>query len=230
MVLEVPSDGVGAAVKPFGDELSADLDDPLDNSRRDRGRGGLGSSRPWLERRVALGAVAGNEFGDPALGDPVSASDVGLGSALEYDSGDHQTCFGHPQQSSPRPSTVSDVSRHRFLCLERPVSYVLTEHTVVRSKNSCSACLLRAAGSRVLPTCPRNCPRCEACSMNGSIRQRSAGSWELRAYVGVDPATGRRLDRSITVRGNRSDAERELAEMVARVRCVSGCRVALDDE
>ena len=56
--------------------------------------------------------------------------------------------------------------------------------------------------------------------MNGSIRQRSAGSWELRAYVGVDPATGRRLDRSITVRGNRCDAERELADMVARIRCV----------
>ena len=56
--------------------------------------------------------------------------------------------------------------------------------------------------------------------MNGSIRQRSAGSWELRAYVGVNPVTGRRLDRSITVRGNRSDAERELAELVARVRCV----------
>ena len=31
--------------------------------------------------------------------------------------------------------------------------------------------------------------------MNGSIRQRSAGSWELRAYVGVDPATGRSEDR-----------------------------------
>ena len=56
--------------------------------------------------------------------------------------------------------------------------------------------------------------------MYGSIRQRSAGSWELRAYVGVNSETGRRLDRSITVRGNRRDAERELAEMVARVRCV----------
>ena len=71
------------------------------------------------------------------------------------------------------------------------------------------------------------CPRAhgiahvrDACSMDGSIRQRSAGSWELRAYVGVDPETGRRIDRSITVRGNRSDAERELAKMVARVRCV----------
>ena len=62
--------------------------------------------------------------------------------------------------------------------------------------------------------------RHHACSMNGSIRQRSAGSWELRGYVGVDPATGRRLDGSITVRGNRSDAQRELAEMVARIRCV----------
>jgi integrase len=51
--------------------------------------------------------------------------------------------------------------------------------------------------------------------MNGSLRQRSAGSWELRVYIGTDPATGRRLDRSITVRGTRADAERELAEMVA---------------
>ena len=56
--------------------------------------------------------------------------------------------------------------------------------------------------------------------MNGSIRQRSAGSWELRAYVGVDPDTGRRIDRSMTVRGNRAEAERELADMVTRVRCV----------
>jgi integrase len=54
--------------------------------------------------------------------------------------------------------------------------------------------------------------------MNGSLRQRSAGSWELRVYIGTDPATGRRLDRSVTVRGSRTDAERELAEMVAAAR------------
>ena len=35
VVLEVPSDRVGASVKPFGDELSADLDDPLDDRRSD---------------------------------------------------------------------------------------------------------------------------------------------------------------------------------------------------
>lgn len=37
-------------------------------------------------------------------------------------------------------------------------------------------------------------------------------------YIGVDPATGRRRYRSVTVRGNRAEAERELAAMVAGVR------------
>lgn len=50
--------------------------------------------------------------------------------------------------------------------------------------------------------------------MNGSIRQRSIGSWELRVFTGTDPATGRRRYRSKTVRGNRAEAERELAAMV----------------
>jgi hypothetical protein len=45
--------------------------------------------------------------------------------------------------------------------------------------------------------------------MLGSLRQRSAGSWELGVYIGVDPASGRRLDRSVTVRGSRADAERD---------------------
>ena len=50
------------------------------------------------------------------------------------------------------------------------------------------------------------------------MRQRSPGSWELRVFVGVDPATGRRRYRSRTVRGGRADADRELAAMVAAVR------------
>jgi integrase len=56
--------------------------------------------------------------------------------------------------------------------------------------------------------------------MRGSLRQRSAGSFELRVYIGVDPTTGRRRYRSMTVRGTRADAERELAAMVATVRSV----------
>jgi hypothetical protein len=54
--------------------------------------------------------------------------------------------------------------------------------------------------------------------MNGSLRQRSAGSWELRVFIGTSPDSGRRIERSVTVRGNRHDAERELAAMVATVR------------
>ena len=46
------------------------------------------------------------------------------------------------------------------------------------------------------------------------MRQRSSGSWELRVYVGTDPATKRRRYRTKTVRGNRATAERELAAMV----------------
>ena len=53
--------------------------------------------------------------------------------------------------------------------------------------------------------------------MSGSMRQRSAGSWELRVYVGLDPDTGRRHYRTKTVRGNRADAERELVDFVDRV-------------
>jgi integrase len=56
--------------------------------------------------------------------------------------------------------------------------------------------------------------------MNGSLRQRSAGSWELRVYIGTDPVTGHRLDRTATVRGTRADAESELAAMVASVQAV----------
>ncbi len=50
--------------------------------------------------------------------------------------------------------------------------------------------------------------------MHGSIRQRSVGSYELRVFTGTDPASGKRCYRSKTVRGNRAEAERELATMV----------------
>ena len=52
----------------------------------------------------------------------------------------------------------------------------------------------------------------------GSIRQRSAGSFELRVFIEIDPDTHRRRYRSTTVRANRAEAERELAAMVAAVR------------
>ena len=54
--------------------------------------------------------------------------------------------------------------------------------------------------------------------VEGSIRQRGAASWELRVYAGIDSDTGRRRYRTATVRGNRADAERGLANLIAEVR------------
>jgi hypothetical protein len=54
--------------------------------------------------------------------------------------------------------------------------------------------------------------------MKGSLRQRGAASWELRVYAGTDPATRKRRYRTATVTGNRADAERALARLVADVR------------
>jgi len=73
--------------------------------------------------------------------------------------------------------------------------------------------------------------RADALRMRGSMRQRSAGSWELRVFVGVDPGTGRRRYRSVTVRGNRAEADRELAAMVAGARAVRdvGMRSRMSD-
>lgn len=53
--------------------------------------------------------------------------------------------------------------------------------------------------------------------MTGSVRQRGAASWELRVYAGTNPDTGKRRYRTATVVGNRADAERALARLVAKV-------------
>jgi hypothetical protein len=49
----------------------------------------------------------------------------------------------------------------------------------------------------------------------GSIRQRGSGSFELRVYAGTDPVSGKRRWLTRTVRGNRSDAMRELKALAA---------------
>ncbi len=58
--------------------------------------------------------------------------------------------------------------------------------------------------------------------MAGSMRQRASGSWELRVSAGTDPETGRRRYRTMTVRGTRAEAERELAALVSSVRAQGG--------
>jgi integrase len=51
----------------------------------------------------------------------------------------------------------------------------------------------------------------------GHIRQRSKDSWELRYSRGTDPATGKRLVVTTTVRGDRKAAERELRRLLRTV-------------
>src|SRR5215469_4614909 len=48
----------------------------------------------------------------------------------------------------------------------------------------------------------------------GHIRQRSAGSFELRYSLGTDPTTGKRRIATGTVRGSRQDAEKELRRLL----------------
>ena len=52
--------------------------------------------------------------------------------------------------------------------------------------------------------------------MQGSLRKRG-NSWELRAYAGTDPETGKRNWVSATVKGSRRAAQHELVELVSRV-------------
>jgi integrase len=56
----------------------------------------------------------------------------------------------------------------------------------------------------------------EVPGVKGFIRRRGE-SWELRAYAGVDPVSGKKRYVSRTVRGGKRDAQRELAAMVVTV-------------
>ena len=50
-------------------------------------------------------------------------------------------------------------------------------------------------------------PRLLSLAMRGSIQKRGKSSWRVRAYVGVDDATGTKRTVSRTVRGTKRDAE-----------------------
>lgn len=50
--------------------------------------------------------------------------------------------------------------------------------------------------------------------MRGNITRRGKSSWRLKFDLGTDPATGKRLVRTATVRGKRQDTEKELSRLV----------------
>ena len=53
--------------------------------------------------------------------------------------------------------------------------------------------------------------------MRGTLKQRSKGSWTIILDAGRDPATGKRSQRWVTVRGTKREAEKRLAELVHQV-------------
>jgi integrase len=53
--------------------------------------------------------------------------------------------------------------------------------------------------------------------VRGHLRERSPGVWELIVDAGRDPLTGRRRQRSRTVRGTKRTAQRALAELVHEI-------------
>lgn len=53
--------------------------------------------------------------------------------------------------------------------------------------------------------------------MKGHIKQRSKGSWTIWVDLGRDPETGKRKQQTVTVRGSKKDAERELRAVLTRI-------------
>src|SRR3546814_8496380 len=51
----------------------------------------------------------------------------------------------------------------------------------------------------------------------GSIRQRSAGSWEIKYDLGRDPQTSKRITKFKTVGGTKRDAQKELRRLLTTV-------------
>jgi hypothetical protein len=53
--------------------------------------------------------------------------------------------------------------------------------------------------------------------MRGHLRQRAAGTWELRAYAGIDPVTKRDKYVTRTFRGGKREAEDALTRLVLEI-------------
>jgi len=115
VVGQVPGDGVGSVVEAFARQFGAQRQDQLDSGIGQAAGAGVWSARAGLEGGLAFESVAGDQPGDPALGDPVAVGDLGLAAALDNDCGDDQTRFRHPTTVRPAPIPMSRDTL--FVCL-----------------------------------------------------------------------------------------------------------------
>jgi hypothetical protein len=96
MVLQVPGDGLRPGVQALPGQFLAQPDDQVSRVVADRGRGRLRPPGPRLERRLALGLVAGQQLADPGAGDPVGLRDLAYRALLDGDGSDDEPGFRHP--------------------------------------------------------------------------------------------------------------------------------------
>ena len=115
---EMPDDLVGARVVTTGDKSVTDRHDQLHRRLGCPVRRRKWTSRAWNERGVAIGAVARDELGHPALRHVIVACHLALSAALDDDSSDDETSFRHaPTSNRVSPPTAdghSGLPRHRF--------------------------------------------------------------------------------------------------------------------
>jgi hypothetical protein len=65
VVFEVPADRVGSGIETLAGEASTEIENQIHGRRRSGIGTGMRSPRSRLERRVALGAIAGHQLVDP---------------------------------------------------------------------------------------------------------------------------------------------------------------------
>ena len=53
--------------------------------------------------------------------------------------------------------------------------------------------------------------------MRGCIRQRSTDSWTIVLYMGVDPVSGKKRQKWITMKGSKREAQRELTRLLREI-------------
>jgi hypothetical protein len=90
VVVQVPAGGV-PDVKVLPGKFRALPADQFDRGWGEGGRCGVRTHRPRLERELAFGVVAGQQFVDPGTVDSVGGGDLGRLAALDKHSCDGET-------------------------------------------------------------------------------------------------------------------------------------------
>ena len=102
----------GPASRPWPVSFLAELDDQVDDLGGCRVRVGGGPSGAWLEGRLAVSAVAGQEFIEPGLRRRTARRRHGS-TVLDHHRGDQQSVECHARTLSAGGTSLRDDWRHQ---------------------------------------------------------------------------------------------------------------------